>query len=112
MVSIRLPIFICFVTLTIILTSFSGCIKPETEMIVMRDGVKLATDVYLPESHQSHGTILIRTPYNKNENKMTGVNLASAGWPTVIQDMRGRYASEGIDTVFFNAHTDGPDTLT
>jgi len=111
MVPVRVSIFICFVTLAVILTSFSGCIQPETEMIPMRDGVKLATDVYLPESNQPHGSLLIRTPYNKNDNKMTGIDLASAGWPTVIQDMRGRYASEGIDTVFFNAHTDGPDTL-
>jgi len=108
---LRLPIFIFCVMLTFILTSFSGCIQPETEMILMRDGVKLATDVYLPESQQPHGSILIRTPYNKNDNRVTGVDLASAGWPTIIQDMRGRYASEGIDTVFFNAHTDGPDTL-
>ena len=39
------------------------------------------------------------------------MNWAKNGWPTVVQDMRGRFASEGIDTVFKNEHTDGPDTL-
>jgi predicted acyl esterase len=92
----------------------AGCttITPKTYMIPMRDGVKLATDVYIPQKNtQSHGAILIRTPYNKNGLILTGSNWASNGWPTIIQDMRGRYASEGNDTVFRSDHTDGPDTL-
>ncbi|MFE3845622.1 CocE/NonD family hydrolase [Thermoplasmatota archaeon] len=81
-------------------------------MVEMRDGIKLATDIYLPKNqNQPHGVILIRTPYDKNGSILTGINFANAGWPTVIQDMRGRFASEGIDTVFRNSHTDGPDTL-
>ncbi len=81
-------------------------------MVEMRDGIHLATDVYLPSKNvPAHGTILIRTPYDKDGLYTTGVQLANAGWPAVIQDMRGRYESEGIDTVFRNDHTDGPDTL-
>jgi len=84
----------------------------NTYMIEMRDGIKLATDVYLPLKISSpHGSILIRTPYNKDEVKPLGLALALIGWPTIIQDMRGRHASEGIDTVLRNAYTDGPDTL-
>ena len=90
----------------------SGCISSESYMVEMRDGVHLSTDVYLPKGDiEPHGTILIRTPYNKNGLFTTGVQWAQVGWPTVIQDMRGRYESEGIDTVFRNAQTDGPDTL-
>ena len=82
----------------------------ETYMVPMRDGIHLATDVYLPSEDSSpHGCILVRTPYNK-DNTALGA-WADAGWPSIVQDMRGRYASEGIDTVFRNAHTDGPDTL-
>lgn len=82
----------------------------ETYMVPMRDEIKLATDVYLPDEIDStSGSILIRTPYNKNDMNMG--DWADSGWPTSVQDMRGRYASEGIDTVFRNAHTDGPDTL-
>ncbi len=101
------------VTLSLfVMVLFSGCVQKETYMVEMRDGIHLATDVYLSESNVlPHGTVLIRTPYNKNDMKSTGNNWAELGWPTVIQDMRGRYASEGIDTVFRNAHTDGPDTL-
>ena len=84
----------------------------RTYMVEMRDGIKLATDVYRPILRFfPHGTILIRTPYNKDELKTLGFFLALIGWPMVIQDMRGRYASEGNDTVYKNSHTDGPDTL-
>ncbi|GAF68487.1 unnamed protein product, partial [marine sediment metagenome] len=81
-------------------------------MIEMRDGVKLATDVYRPVFRcLPHGTILLRTPYNKDDLRIIGIICSLFGWSTVIQDMRGRYASEGNDTIFRNAHTDGPDTL-
>jgi len=86
----------------------------ETYMVEMRDGIHLATDVYLPDGGSPpHGAILVRTPYNKNQSKM--VEMAGAwannGWPSIVQDCRGRFQSEGIDTIFRDAHTDGPDTL-
>lgn len=82
----------------------------ETVWVKMRDEIHLATDVYLTDSGSPpHGSILIRTPYNKNNSNFGG--WADAGWPTLVQDMRGRFQSEGIDTVFRNSHTDGPDTL-
>jgi predicted acyl esterase len=91
----------------------AGCVATNHYMVPMRDGVKLATDVYLPRSSSPHGAICIRTPYSKTAigTPLLGMNWAQSGWPTIIQDMRGRYASEGIDTVFRNEHTDGPDTL-
>ena len=90
----------------------AGCILPTEYMVEMRDGVHLATDVYLPNGQSSpHGAILIRTPYNKDPMGIIGMAWARQGWPTIIQDMRGRFGSEGNDTVFNNAHTDGPDTL-
>lgn len=90
----------------------SDCCIKKTYMVPMRDGVRLATDVYLPFFHvKPHGSILLRTPYNKDDLAPLGYILAFFRWPTIIQDMRGRYASEGNDTVYQNAHTDGPDTL-
>lgn len=83
-----------------------------TYMIPMRDGVHLATDVYRPVFRSSpHATLLLRTPYNKNSVAFVGILGILLGWPTVIQDMRGRFASEGIDTVFKNESRDGVDTL-
>ncbi len=103
---------IIVVILLLFITLLSGCIQKSTYMIPMRDGINLATDVYLPgKNTQPHGTILMRTPYRKNILFLIGRALAQDGWPTVIQDMRGRYASEGEDVVYQNDHTDGPDTL-
>ncbi len=105
-----------FVIIMIVMLFFivvlSGCVHQSTHKIPMRDGINLATDIYLPSKNtQSHGAILIRTPYNKNLLFLIGRAWARNNWPVIIQDMRGRYASEGEDTVFQNAHTDGPDTL-
>jgi predicted acyl esterase len=83
-----------------------------TYMVPMRDGVVLATDVYRPILRSAaHGTILLKTPYNKDAFRIVGIIGILGGWPTVIQDMRGRFASGGIDTVFKNESTDGADTL-
>ena len=96
----------------VVFALLSGCVTPTGYMVEMRDGIHLATDVYLPtEDNLPHGSILVRTPYNKDGLRSMGSDLADNGWPAINQDMRGRYASEGIDTVFRNAHTDGPDTL-
>ncbi|MDH7506926.1 MAG: CocE/NonD family hydrolase [Candidatus Thermoplasmatota archaeon] len=82
----------------------------ETYMVEMRDGIHLATDVYLPDNISSpHGAILIRTPYNKNGSGMG--DWANKGWPSIVQDCRGRFQSEGIDTIFRDDANDGYDTL-
>jgi predicted acyl esterase len=83
-----------------------------TYMVSMRDGVKLATDVYRPILRSApHGALLLRTPYNKDAMKIIGVIGMLGGWPTVIQDTRGRFTSEGVDTVFKNDSADGADTV-
>ncbi len=105
-------IVIITIIMLLLITLFSGCVQKSTYMLPMRDGIKLATDVYLPSNNpEAHGAILLRTPYNKNLLSLIGNNWAQTGWPTIIQDMRGRFASEGEDVVYQNDHTDGPDTL-
>ncbi len=88
-------------------SSSPGSIFGKTYMVEMRDGIHLATDAYdLLLRPAPHGTILIRTPYDKDALSILGSLFSLFGWPTVIQDMRGRHASEGIDTLFQNSHTD------
>ncbi len=101
-------VMLCILFFSLLL---AGCVTPKHYMVPMRDNVHLATDVYLKTQSQEHGAILIRTPYNKDALVLLGMNWAQSGWPTVVQDMRGRFASEGNDTVFKSDHTDGPDTL-
>ncbi|MFO7973434.1 MAG: CocE/NonD family hydrolase [Candidatus Hydrogenedentota bacterium] len=77
----------------------------------MRDGVRLATDVYLPakDGEAVEGTwpaILTRTPYNKSGMKSHAEYFAQRGYAFVSQDTRGRYASEGV---WHMLSDDGPD---
>ena len=70
-------------------------------MVPMRDGVKLATDVYLPARagqplNERVPVILTRLPYNKAGAKSFGEYFAARGYVFVAQDTRGRYGSEGV----------------
>ena len=70
--------------------------EAEEVRIPMRDGVRLATDLYFPAStSQPHPVILIRTPYNKELAEDYGEHLAGWDYVVAIQDVRGRFASEG-----------------
>ncbi len=64
-----------------------------------RDGVTLRADVFRPDDGQRHPAILSRTPYDKrlswNSDFLGAVQAARAGYAFVIQDTRGRFASEG-----------------
>ena len=103
---------VLFALLLLVSLLVAGCVRPTQYMVPMHDGVKLATDVYLPKgSVASRGVILIRTPYNKNNLMLLGSNWASHGYRVVIQDTRGRFRSQGNDTVFRNDYQDGPDTI-
>jgi predicted acyl esterase len=77
-----------------------------TVMIPMRDGVKLATDIYMPSGKGSFPVLLMRTPYSKTEGRFdeTLRTAVPAGYACVIQDVRGRFASEGK---FVTAEGDG-----
>src|SRR5262245_34698427 len=92
--------------------------KAVTHMVAMGDGVKLATDVYLPgEGTGKYPVIVARTPYNKNLGASAmAANSTKRGYAYVIQDLRGRFKSEGHHAVIFGndglgEHQDGPDTL-
>jgi uncharacterized protein len=76
-------------------------------MVPMRDGVRLATDIYFParDGQRLSGkfpAILERTPYNK-EGRFHGLpaypwqrSFASRGYVCISQDTRGRFKSEGV----------------
>src|SRR5688572_24090482 len=79
----------------------------------MRDGTVLYADIYRPAGPGPYPVVLQRTPYDKS---LTGVHpwvvrAATAGYAAVIQDVRGRYCSEGEFDTFVNERPDGFDTL-
>src|SRR6185312_16083640 len=88
-------------------------------MVSLRDGVRLATDVYRPANGSepldgAFPTLLIRTPYNKsgpNTVEKQGLYYARRGYVVVIQDCRGRYASEGEFYFLAQEAEDGYDTM-
>ena len=87
-------------------------------MIPMRDGVKLAADIYLPAEGESIAegqfpVILERTPYDKTApRQVTNMKYyARRGYVGVIQDVRGRFESEGEWYAFAKEAPDGYDTV-
>jgi predicted acyl esterase len=83
----------------------------QTVMVPMRDGIKLATNIYLPEGNGPWPVLLTRTPYNKNGLDRMAPRLTKSGYVLVAQDVRGRFASEGVDVPFENDMPDGYDTV-
>jgi uncharacterized protein len=84
--------------------------------IPMRDGVRLAADLYIPEgSAGKYPVVLIRTPYgnfpghNYNDNAVQV--FASHGFVVAVQDKRGKYRSEGVYGVSRGDANDGYDTI-
>ena len=84
-------------------------------MIPMRDGILLASDLYRPEPAGSYPAILIRTPYDKLNPiygyPVIGGVFASQGYVVVIQDVRGKYRSQGEFYPLVNEGPDGADTV-
>src|SRR5260221_8853354 len=77
----------------------------------MRDGVVLRADIYRPKADGKFPVLLQRTPYNKSNGVSFGVRAASRGFAAIIQDVRGRYSSEGEWYTFNNESNDGYDTV-
>ena len=79
--------------------------------VKMRDGVTLRADIYRPKAEGKFPTLLQRTPYNKDSEFEFGMKAAARGYVVIVQDVRGRYASEGDWYTFKNEPSDGYDTV-
>ncbi len=79
--------------------------------VAMRDGVRLSTNVFLPADEGRIPTILIRTPYGKGETPGHWQAFVDHGYALVLQDVRGRYDSEGVFRPLHQEPDDGDDTL-
>ena len=84
--------------------------------VAMRDGIKLATDIYQPARNgtavaEKFPVIVSRSPYNKDGQRTEGTFFAKQGYVYVAQDCRGRFQSEGQFYGFINEGKDGYDTI-
>lgn len=77
----------------------------------MRDGIRLQADIYRPKGDGKHPVILVRTPYDKTPAETIARLMAAHGYIVVVQDCRGRFASEGSWYAFKNEGLDGYDTV-
>jgi putative CocE/NonD family hydrolase len=82
-------------------------------MVAMRDGVRLATTAFLPRGERGKlPVILERTPYGKAIDASPNyTGFLDRGYAVVVQDVRGRYASEGSFDPLRQEGPDGNDTL-
>jgi putative CocE/NonD family hydrolase len=89
-------------------------------MMPMRDGIRLATDIYRPKGEGKYPIVFSRTPYNFNtwvDGKMVNGPLQAAyeavsrGYVYVVQNERGRFFSEGEWDILGTPITDGYDAL-
>ena len=93
-------------------------------MVRMRDGVRLATDIYRPKGAGPFPVILERTPYGRNVTSRSELSVAEPvaksraevaqffvrqGYAVVYQDCRGRYGSEGTFVKYLSDGADGYD---
>lgn len=86
--------------------------EPVRVMIPMRDGVRLAANLFHPPGGGRLPTILLRTPYDKG-TKITPQLQAYVdhGYNVVNQDVRGRAESEGVFSPLWQEPGDGDDTI-
>lgn len=113
------------IALTVLLSPSHGFAQQQTYdvivqrdvMVPMRDGVKLATDIYLPAVGEKPAegpfpALLMRTAYNKERWGPDIVKFfARHGYVSVTQDCRGRYKSEGRFFPWVDDPEDGYDTI-
>ena len=112
-----------FITLACLLISLPAAaqdiVVEHDVMIPMRDGVRLATDIYRPavDGEATSGqspVLLMRSPYGKDRARDVAAaeHFARHGYVAAVQDMRGRYGSEGAFTKYSDTEpADGYDTV-
>ena len=124
------PTFLLFLNLFTVLTLFAQddvlkklqniAIIDQKLMMPMRDGVRLATDIYRPKTDKPVPVIFSKTPYNfnawgngemRNGTYQSALDAVSRGYAYVVQNERGRFFSEGEWDILGAPTTDGYDAF-
>jgi putative CocE/NonD family hydrolase len=89
--------------------------RAEQHTVRARDGVTLATDVYLPQAPRRLPAILVRTAYDKLSRytrlSRVAAHFVDAGYAFIAQDVRGRYRSSGQTMPYATDVADAHDTI-
>ncbi|HEV8702041.1 MAG TPA: CocE/NonD family hydrolase [Candidatus Polarisedimenticolia bacterium] len=97
-------------------TFFPNLTVEKNVPVPMRDGILLRADVYRPETPGKYPTLVYRTPYGKDDlldsgSEPTIGRAAHSGFAVVVQDVRGRYHSDGEFRPYHQEGKDGFDTI-
>ncbi|WP_226390769.1 CocE/NonD family hydrolase [Penaeicola halotolerans] len=125
-VTLLLLLAVCWVTVSaqeksILAQLEEIAIVDQKVMMPMRDGVRLATDIYRPKGDKPVPIIFSRTPYNFNSYRdgelvtrtmQTALEAVKRGYAYVVQNERGRFFSEGEWDILGTPLTDGYDAFT
>ena len=81
--------------------------------VPMRDGVILRADIWRPDASGRHPTLVYRTPYGKTPTSRGALvrKAVARGYAVVVQDVRGRFASDGEFAAYTQEGADGFDTI-
>jgi len=97
---------------------YDALLSQQNLMTPMRDGARLAADVFRPAKdgvvvEGKFPLLLQRTPYDKEAPGLVeqAKYFARHGYVVVLQDVRGRYASEGLFSKYIGEGQDGFDTI-
>jgi putative CocE/NonD family hydrolase len=96
--------------------AFAAAPKPIFKLlrvpVPMRDGARLSANVFLPADHARLPAILVRTPYNKGSDLIPNYKaFVDRGYAVIVQDVRGRYESDGAFDPLAQEPADGNDTI-
>src|SRR4029079_11615175 len=89
-------------------------IEKSDVAIPMRDGVVLRAEVRYPDGNGPFPVLVYRTPYGKNDalkEYSTFQHALERGYAIVVQDVRGRFASDVEFIPYQNEGRDGYDTI-
>ena len=100
--------------LTSLVVAASAPLVERDVAVRMRDGVVLRAEVWRPAAAGRFPVLVYRTPYDRRRAQGDGSTVARAakrGYAVVVQDVRGRYGSEGEFEPYRNEGRDGYDTI-
>jgi putative CocE/NonD family hydrolase len=89
--------------------------RADEVMVEARDGVRLATDIYMPEHGDRHPAVLVRLPYDKSGRYTFMPQIApmftDRGYAFVVQDVAGKFRSGGETVPYVREIEDGYDAI-
>ena len=113
----RLPLLLATLVvpaLRILAQDTTSFVREHDVAVPMRDGVTLRAEVWRPKGAGPFPVLVYRTPYGKDravESYTTFRAAVTRGYAVVAQDVRGRYASDGVFLPYQQEGRDGYDTI-